>query len=104
MASWEALKRDLNHFCLISERDECHDGSWIKPDGPRGLSGYNGNMVRVQKLKLGAPEPNDWAARSAAERLDAVWQLTRTAYAFKMGDQVDARLSRHVARIVRHRR
>lgn len=58
-------------------------------------------MRQVRKLKLGEVEPNDWAGSSPAERLAAVWQLTCTAYAFKLEGNVDARLSRHVARVVR---
>ncbi len=58
-------------------------------------------MTRIRKLKLGEPEPNDWAGTTPQERLMAVWQLTRTAYAFKGADPGDTRLPRHVARVIR---
>jgi hypothetical protein len=62
---------------------------------------HHGLMTRIRKLKLGEPEPNDWAGTTLQERLMAVWQLTRTAYAFKGADPGDTRLPRHVARFIR---
>lgn len=61
-------------------------------------------MKQIRKLKLGEPEANDWVGTSAAERLAAVWDLTRTAYAFKGEGPIDARLRRDVVRIVRRER
>jgi hypothetical protein len=61
-------------------------------------------MAPIRKLKLGEREPNDWAERSIEERLEAVWTLTKAAYEFKLGSPIDARLPRHVARVIRRRR
>ena len=59
-------------------------------------------MRQIRKLRLGEPEPNDGAGTTQAERLAAVWELTRTAYAFKQQEgPVDARLRRDVVRTVR---
>jgi hypothetical protein len=58
-------------------------------------------MRKLRKLKLGEPEANDWLATTPEQRLAAVWELTRTAYAFKGEDPGDARLRRDVVRVVR---
>jgi hypothetical protein len=55
----------------------------------------------VRKHKLGEPEPNDWVGTTPEERVLAVWPLTRTAYAFQGEDPGDARLHRHVVRVIR---
>lgn len=53
----------------------------------------------MQKLRLGEPEPNDWAGRIDEVRLMAVLDITRSAYAWTLGTDVDVPMERQVVRV-----
>jgi hypothetical protein len=46
------------------------------------------DVKQVRKLKLRAPEPDDWANTTPTERLAAVWELTCVAQALKAWDRL----------------
>ncbi|HYI09901.1 MAG TPA: hypothetical protein VEK57_12625 [Thermoanaerobaculia bacterium] len=63
------------------------------------------NMV-VRKYKLGE-EPRidpEILAMTPGERIDMVWEITKTAWCFKEPGWRESRLHRDVARVVRRRR
>jgi hypothetical protein len=62
------------------------------------------NMT-VRKYKLGEEPEFDEAilAMTHGERIDMVWEITKTAWAFKEPGFHESRLRRDVARVIRRR-
>ncbi|HEY0157391.1 MAG TPA: hypothetical protein VGF28_08915 [Thermoanaerobaculia bacterium] len=61
--------------------------------------------ITVRKYKLGEEPEFDEAtlAMTHGERIDMVWEITKTAWAFKEPDFRESRLRRDVARVIRRR-
>ncbi len=61
--------------------------------------------MTVRKYKLGEEPEFDEAtlAMTHGERIDMVWEITKTAWAFKEPGFRESRLRRDVARVIRRR-
>jgi hypothetical protein len=62
------------------------------------------SSYEVRILRLGEESADDAKLLSPSERFLIVWDLTRTAWAFKKGREVEPRLRRDVVRVVRRGR
>ena len=61
-----------------------------------------GATSRVIRPDEPMPKDDDWADQTMAERLEAVWSLTRTAYGWTHGD-AEPRMDKSVVRVIRPR-
>jgi hypothetical protein len=60
------------------------------------------NITFTRKIRLeDEGTHNDWAYMTPGERIDFVWELTKTAWTFHDPNFRESRLQRHVVRVIR---
>ena len=62
--------------------------------------------ITVRVIRNGEPEPedNDWATATMAERIEAVWTLTRLCMAWNNSSASEPEFQRTITRVQRARR
>lgn len=55
----------------------------------------------TRKLRMEDDEVNATASLTPGERIDMVWEITRTAWTFKDPEFRESRLRRDIARVIR---
>jgi hypothetical protein len=74
-------------------------------DSPLPMSAKEKRVITTKVFRAGEiPPEDDWTGSSAAERIDAVWELTRQCLAWNQTGTDEPRLQRSVSRVQRPQR